>query len=90
MRKRIWILVQCRTVSMTETNTRLNRLVATESGKLQSKLAGLAMGLLCQKIQWHSKHDLVDVFASFEIFLKYRDLFEEAPPLCSSRRAMLL
>ena len=72
----------------TATNASLNSLVTTESGKPKSKLAGLAKGLLDQEIQRHSQHDPVeDAFASLEIFLKHRDLFEEAPPPCSSRTA---
>ena len=75
----------------TATNARLNSLVLTERDKPQSKLAGLAIGLLGREIQLHSPHDPTeDAFASLEIFLKYRDLFKEAPPPCSSRTAILL
>ena len=63
----------------TATNPRLNRLVHTEVGKRSSKLASLAIGLLGQEIQWNNMHDLVeDAYASLKIFLKHRDLFEQA------------
>ena len=76
---------------MTVTNARLNSLVPTERDKPQSKLAGLAIGLWGREIQLHSPHDPTeDAFASLKIFLKYRDLFKEAPPPCSSRTAILL
>ena len=69
----------------TATNPRLDSLVHTEVGKHLSKPAGLAIGLLGQEIQRNNMHDPVEnAYAFLEIFLKHRDLFEEAilPP-CS-------
>ena len=72
-------LAQWRTVSDTAINPRLNSLVHTEVGKHLSNLAGLAIGLLGQQIQRNKMHDPVeDAYAPLEIFLKHRDLFEEA------------
>ena len=60
-------------------------------GKRSSKLAGLAIGLLGQEIQRNRMHDPVeDAYASLEIFLRHRDLFEQAVlPTCSYELATL-
>ena len=72
---------------MTVTNASLNSLVETE----RTKQASLAKSLLGHEIQLNEMHDSAeDGFASLEIFLKCRGLFEEAVPrLCSSKTAIL-
>ena len=75
----------------TATNPTLNDLVPSEKGKIKSKLSGLASALLGRDIQGGAVHDPVeDAFASLEIFLKYREIFEEAVSPCSSKTATLL
>ena len=75
----------------TATSTVLNDLVPSERGKINSKLSGLASSLLGRDFQSGAVHDPVeDAFASLEIFLKYRGIFEEAVSPCSSKTATLL
>ena len=74
----------------TATNARLNDLVPSERGKIYSKLAGLASYLLGKGIQSETVHDPVeDAFATLEIFLKHKEIFEEAVWPCSSKTATL-
>lgn len=75
----------------TATNPELNHLVPSERGKSKSKLSVLTSALLGRDIQSSAVHDPVeDAFASLEIFLKYREIFEEAVSPCSSKTATLL
>ena len=75
----------------TATNPGLNDLVPSEKGKIKSKLSGLASALLGRDIQGGAVHDPVeDAFASLEIFLNHREIFEEAVSPCSSKTATLL
>ena len=72
-----WICqcTQFGTVFDTVTNASLNALVPSERGKVQSKLAGLALSLLGETIQQHTVHDPVeDALASLQIYLKHQYL----------------
>lgn len=71
-------LVYC--ICDTGKNTKLSDLVPSERGKITSKLASLAHNLLGREIQTDEHHDPVeDAFATLEIFLRHRDLFDEDP-----------
>ena len=71
-------LVYC--ICDTGKNTRLSDLVPSERGKKTSKLAALAHNLLGREIQTNTQHNPIeDAFATLQIFLQHRDLFEEAP-----------
>ena len=82
----------------TATNAEMNSLVDREAYKPQTKLSVLAQHLLGQAIQCTNVHDPEeDAFASLDLFLKYRHLFEESPgvpqqshlPLSNPRLATL-
>jgi DNA polymerase III epsilon subunit-like protein len=75
----------------TATCSSVNGLSSSEKGKIKSKLSKLASSLLRRSIQSSAVHDPVeDAFASLEIFLKYRETFEEAVTPCSSKTVTLL
>jgi RNA exonuclease 4 len=75
----------------TSTCRAVNDLSSSEKGKIKSKLSKLASSLLRRSIQSGDVHDPVeDAFASLEIFLKYRETFEEAVTPCSSKTVTLL
>ena len=70
----------------TATNADLNALVSSEADKPQSKLRILAQCLLDRAIQCQDVHDPEeDAFASLDLFLKYRHLFEESPGVPKQR-----
>ena len=70
----------------TAMNADLNALVSSEADKPQSKLCVLAQCLLDRAIQCQDVHDPEeDAFASLDLFLKYRHLFEESPGVPKQR-----
>ena len=75
----------------TATCNDVNGLSYSEKGKINSKLSNLAPSLLGRSIQSSDVHDPVeDASASLEIFLKYREIFEEAITPWSSKTVTLL